>query len=243
MNATTWTPPADPNPQDILQTARGDTNSGAYEDALVKFLWFHEHALQIDPGLTGVRLSFAVSYWLKLARVYPPALEAFFRTRDQAETAFREGPADFDLFAEIAALNEYVGQRVRTADLFEEVANTNPAGAQRIYHVAERSLVADRRYKTCGPFLRPQKRMALAAEQYHSMRQFEDSRPETKYPPPKVARKFYVQDVATLIALLVINGQNEEARHAYHEGLSVVNDFEFQAVLDAAVRGELPYVE
>ena len=43
-----------------------------YAEALERFLWFHDHALEHNPGMAGVRLSFALSYWKNLGDVYPP---------------------------------------------------------------------------------------------------------------------------------------------------------------------------
>src|SRR5690349_19790316 len=103
----TWAPPDNPDPSAILTAAADDTRSGAYADALAKFLWFHRNALRLNRALVGVRVSFALSYWLDLAELYPPAREAFLRTRDEAEAAFAADPSSFDLFHELAGMNRY----------------------------------------------------------------------------------------------------------------------------------------
>jgi len=41
-----WTPPENPNPQQILSEAQSDAKAGRYEDALAKHVWFHENALK-----------------------------------------------------------------------------------------------------------------------------------------------------------------------------------------------------
>src|SRR5258708_6010646 len=110
-----WTPPDDPDPSEILESARGDTYEGSHAQALVKFLWFHNNALQHNPGLLGVRLSFALSYWMELGAIYPPAKAAFIRTRDETESAFVDEPSNFALFQCLAALNEYLGDTPCTA--------------------------------------------------------------------------------------------------------------------------------
>lgn len=48
---------------------------GDFAGALAKHVWFHEHALDVDPACSGVRLSFALGSWLQLGRKYPLALE------------------------------------------------------------------------------------------------------------------------------------------------------------------------
>src|SRR5688572_11688303 len=52
-----WSPPANPDPHVILREAKADTQAGRYEEALAKHVWFHSHALEIEPALYGVRLS------------------------------------------------------------------------------------------------------------------------------------------------------------------------------------------
>jgi hypothetical protein len=235
-----WTPPDAPDPHEILHSAVDDTRAGAHAHALAKFLWFHHNALWHDQAFGGVRLSFALSYWLDLAGVYPPAREAFLRARDEAEAAFAADPSSFDLFHDLAAMNRYLGDGVRTADGFGRVARQDPAAAGRLYHVAEPFLIAAGRYEECGPFLDPPNRLWLAREAYKGMNEFEERRPPREHQPPKLARAFYVRDVATLVGLLALNRRADEAARVRAEALVVVDDAEFRAALDAAMTGHLP---
>src|SRR4051812_31471346 len=57
LMTSSWTPPAGPDPSDILDSAALDANAGWHEQALAKFLWFHKSALRYDPHLSAVRLS------------------------------------------------------------------------------------------------------------------------------------------------------------------------------------------
>jgi hypothetical protein len=236
----TWTPPDDPDPSEILHSAARDTRDGAHERALAKFLWYHHNALRFEPAQAGVRLSFALSYWMELAAVYPPARAALLRTRDETEAAFGADPSSFDLFHDLAALNGYLGDGARTADLFVEAARNHHALARRLYRVAEPFLIAVGRYDACGPFLDPPNRMWMAAESYQVMRSLEEDRPEGGPQPPKVARRFYMNGVATLVGLLALNQRAGEAGRARAEALTVLDDAEFRALLDAALSGHLP---
>lgn len=235
-----WTPPDPPDPSAILTSAAADTRAGAHDDALAKFLWFHHHALQYDPALSGVRLSFALSYWLELAGKYPPARAALVRTRDEAEAAVAADPKRADQFHDLAALNRTLGDGLRTADVFAAVARRNPAAAQQVYPVAERDLVAAGRYDECGPFLDPPRRLQRAQVSYERLSEFEERMPAGEHRPPKVARLFFVHTVATLVGLLVVNGRPDEAGRVREEALAVVDDADFRAVLDAAMSGHLP---
>jgi len=62
-----------------MQVYLNETNKmvkkGQYKEALQRFIWFNEHALEYDESMTGVRLSFALGYWKELGDIYPPALK------------------------------------------------------------------------------------------------------------------------------------------------------------------------
>lgn len=234
-----WTPPDTPDPREILNSAEADTRAGAHADALTKFLWFHHNALRYRPSLGGVRLSFALGYWLRLAEVYPPARAAFVRTRDETEAAFAAEPS-LARFLDLAALNRELGDGLRTADAFAAVARRDRSMAESLYRVAEPFLVATGRYAECNPFLDAPNRLRLARENYQMMNQHEQARPPSDHPPPKLARTFFVHDVGTLFGLLALNHRSNEAAQVREEALAVVDDEEFREVLAAAMSGHLP---
>jgi hypothetical protein len=234
------TPPALPDPFEILNSAVADTKAGAHADALAKFLWFHNNSLQHNAGLSGVRLSFALAYWMDLGKVYSPAQTCFIRTRDETEAAFANNLASFQLFHDLAALNRELGDGLRTAGAFASVATWDPSAARRLYHVAEPFLVAAGRYDECGPFLDPPERMQRSKELYEVNRRWEETEPLGKHRRPPMARKFYEHDVATLIALLALNHRAEEAGWVRDQALAIVDDEEFRLLLAAAMSGHLP---
>jgi hypothetical protein len=236
----TWKPPDDPDPTAILHSAESDTRDGSHAQALAKFLWFHHNALRHDSAIYGVRLSFALSSWLELASLHPPARAALIRARDETEAAFRREPSSFELFHDLAALNRHLGDGPRTVDLFVSTAHADYAAAERLYRVAEPFLIAVGRYDACGPFLDPPKRMRRAAEAYQMMTRTEEARPADERAPPPLARSFYVHDVATLVGLLFLNRRLEEATEARAQGLTVLDNEEFRALLAAAMSGHLP---
>lgn len=236
----TWTPPDNPDPSGILHSAVSDTRDGSHAQALAKFLWFHHNALRYDCALCGVRLSFALSYWMELAAVYPPARAAFIRTRDESEAAFRGEPSRSELFHDLAALNKRLGEGARTADLFVRTARDNHEVAKSLYPAAEPFLIATGHYAACGPFLDPPTRLGLAAQTYEGMRRREEARRADEHAPPPLARSFYMRDVATLVSLLSLNHRVKDAEVASAQALAVLDDEGFRALLAAATSGHLP---
>jgi hypothetical protein len=238
--AAIWTAPQYPDPPSILHSAVDDKRDGRYEQSLAKFVWFHYNAVRYERGQSAVRRSFALAYWLDLATVYPPARDAFIRTRDETELAFRQNLCEFDMFHDVASMNHWLGDGIRTADLFATVAATDQDKAQVLYQIAEPSLIAAGRFRECAPFLEPKRRMESAARCYQISKQHEESRRDLDPPVPKLARTHYIRNVATLVGLLVLNDGVDDARAAYSEALSIIDDGEFRQIMDAAMSGHLP---
>lgn len=79
------------NPNARLNAARAATGEGRFEEALSEFVWFHEHALEVDRAYRGVRLSFA--------------LTEFQRKLNEKTTRLSSGELSRDLFNDIEAMN------------------------------------------------------------------------------------------------------------------------------------------
>lgn len=232
-----WQPPSDVDAHAILDEAGADARHGRSEIALAKFLWFHRHANEHDRALSAVRLSFALGDWHRLGSDYPPALEAMVRVRDETEVEFRKEMSDFDLFCDLAALNRQLDENERTLRLFREVAAKDHQAAKRIYHVAERYLIAAGDFRSCNPFLNPEQDWALAAKGLRLSREYEAS-----FPPDvtRHVRLHHMHKVAMLTALLVLNDRQAEAREVYDQALAVVDEEEFRTTMNAAMTGHLP---
>src|SRR5213078_5135076 len=88
-------------PDQRLKQAVAASRAGRYEEALRGYIWFHEHALEHDRAFYGVRLSFALAYWMELALAYPPALAALQAVRDQKIELLRTGRGDREAFHDV----------------------------------------------------------------------------------------------------------------------------------------------
>jgi hypothetical protein len=121
-----WTPPANPDPQQILTEAQADARAGRYEVALAKHVWFHRNSLKIDPAFYGVRLSFALMYWKELAKVYPPAKAKLIELRDEAEKQVGSGRDGLEAFVDFEAINTELGENEKTVALFKSLDKNKP---------------------------------------------------------------------------------------------------------------------
>jgi hypothetical protein len=199
-----WTPPAKPDPAQILKEARGDRAAGRYDDALAKHLWYHQNALKIQPAQYGIRLSFALSEWADLARTYPQAMEALQATRRDAAARVRASGGRED-FADYAAISHYLGEEAATAELFAWLDQNNPKLAAEVYPVAEEALIERKQYRLCGKYLDSTRATQDILDVHRSV--LERADPELR----RFAEAAFSRKAATLVALLAINGRNAEA--------------------------------
>ncbi len=114
------------NLHERLMAAYLAAREGRHEEALDEYIWFHENALKMDPAFRGVRLSFALTYWLELGSQYPKAMDALTTIRDHKTQLLSEGVQDRDLFQDVVALNESLGRTSETHLLFKNLAMLHP---------------------------------------------------------------------------------------------------------------------
>jgi hypothetical protein len=243
--AEDWTPPENPDPQKILQEVREDVKYRRYEVALCKILWFHENALALRPSLSGVRLSFALSGWLELGEVYPPALEKMKQVRDDTEKRIRDQKrirVRFEDFHDFVAFNRTLREEERTAKAFEWLDKTNEEDAQRVYGVAESALIKQRAYELCGKYIEPERDLTRIREFYTMSLAMADKRFGEQH--RKFAEKKFLNDVTTLVAILVQNDRKVEASEVASEAKKIAKDPDLQTKLgkqmESALSGTVP---
>ena len=106
------------DPRDRLSAGQVAAREGRYEDALREYVWFHDHALEHRESLYGVRLSFALGYWMDLAKAYPEARSELERIRDRKMATLASGGGDRALFHDVESINQVLGEESKTYRLF-----------------------------------------------------------------------------------------------------------------------------
>jgi|CXWL01.1.fsa_nt_gi hypothetical protein len=129
-----------------LDDTRKMAQEGKYQEALDRYLWFHDNILEQDTGMAGVRLSFALSYWKELGEVYPPAMDALIDKRDAKTHKIKTTGTSKDLFADVAAINRTLKENSKTIQLFEIVSQKYPLLAKDACRYALNDLLDSRRY-------------------------------------------------------------------------------------------------
>ncbi len=236
----------------VLDAARADAAANRHAQALEGFEWFHANALRCEEALYGVRLSFALSDWRELADVYPPALDALRRTRNETLDAFldplRKDDA-FHLFHDFVSLNEELGDEAWTAEVFRRLDATDPVVAGRVFQVAQPALVRAKEYAVCGRYIEPQEDWQSIRQAYElDLRIVKErlgersatARPGQRDPFEDFAQESFQNRSAMLVALLVKNGRLLDAQQVVHEAQVVSRDLAFASRLGAALEGRVP---
>src|SRR6266481_4765649 len=112
-------------PRGRLQRGQEAAAASRHEDELRDYIWFHEHALEHQPSLYGVRLSFALWYWIELANDYPEARTALERIRDEKTRRLLNGESNRELFHDVESINERLGKEEATYELFAALEKSN----------------------------------------------------------------------------------------------------------------------
>ena len=233
-----WSPPTNPDPQQILTEAQQDMAAGRYEEALAKHVWFHRDALDIDRAFYGVRLSFALMYWKELATLYPPAKTKLIEIRDEAEQKVNSGDNAAESFHDFEALNSVLGEDPRTVALFKKLDEDNPQVAQAGFKMARRALIEANETKLCSKYVTPDDYASQVEMYRHMLSMPKDPRMGEQH--LEFARQSFTNEVTTLVALLVLSDRKAEAEKIVADAKTVWDDKTFAADLDKAFEGQVP---
>ncbi|WP_116811341.1 hypothetical protein [Steroidobacter cummioxidans] len=209
--------------EERYHAALAATAAGRYEEALREHIWFHDHALEEQPSLYGVRLSYALSDWVELANRYPPALVALKAIRDAKSDRLARGDGDRRLFHDVRAINEQLGQQELTHELFVRLQETYPALAEKCADLAMASIVSAKDFDLARKLVRDPD----GAIRRWSRILNEDIADLANEPPSNAPRfdayvDYYVTQVRLLLDVFIGVGEMEIAESLRESALAAV---------------------
>jgi hypothetical protein len=238
-------------------------SKGAYEEALQRHIWYHNHALEIDSAHSAVRLSFALSDWMELARRYPKAKQALIEIRDNKSREIAEGRGYSQMVQEVQAINHELQDDDATYALFKTIREKDPKLAGQSYFYLETLLVSKGEYQWClshmGESQRRfdlirqgfdmdrdnQKRMAemrqRTAQQMEAMNQKRSwtnswSPPDASAMMKKSAEDRFVGQIRQLIEILVATDHKADAESIRDQAVAVLDDPRLKSAVDDAAQ-------
>ena len=210
----------------VLREARQLVKSEQYAAALEKYIWFHDHALNFDRALAGVRLSYAIIEWVDLGKVYPPAREALERVRDTKTESLAQGTHDVMLFHDVASINRSLGEVERTRDLFKVIAGADRDVAEKCFRIALESLVDTKEFALARSFLtNPQKQIEQFAMPFKFRHQ---STPSISPEAQEAFVSIYVKNVSRILQVFLGVGEVDVANR--------LRQFALECAADAQLR-------
>lgn len=119
-------------------------NEKKYSEALAA----HQKYFKETNGtsVSAVRLSFGLSSWAELGKVYPPAHMALVQLASERKSIIYAGNADFNIFQEYTSINSYINRQDETVETFLYVEKQHPEQIEQLYPLVEDVLVAKKHY-------------------------------------------------------------------------------------------------
>jgi serine/threonine protein kinase len=265
-SAETWSPEVAPGGKRdlhrILEEAKQLTSAGLYEEALQRYIWFHNHEQEYgDSYQDVVRITSAVSEWEELGRRYPKAKRAMIEIRDHKTKEIVEGRGYVELVKDVQAINHALQDDDATYALFKTVREQDPKLAGHCYYYLESLLVSKGEYQWClsqmGDSQRRfdlirqgldmdrdnQKRMAESrqrtAQQMAAMNQKRGwtnswSPPDTSAMMKKSGEDRFVGQTCQLIEILVGTGHQAEAEKLRDQAVAILDDPRLRSAMSDA---------
>lgn len=138
-----------------------------YKDALERFIWFHEHVLEYDKSMAGVRLSFALSDWKSLAKVYPPAMTSLIDIRDKNTNQIINNLDVAKLFQDVRAINRVLNQNSKTIELFQFLVKNKFDVAKECWPYVKDALFEAKQYDLISKLIEnPLQEYSIIKERY-----------------------------------------------------------------------------
>jgi hypothetical protein len=202
----------DMDPSARLQRGQEAAAAGRYEEALRDYIWFHEHALEHAPSLYGVRLSFALWYWIELANEYPEARIALKRIRDEKTTRLLNGDTNRELFHDVESINERLENEEATYELFATLEKAKPDFAAVCADLAMPAIVKAEDFAMARRYTpSPADTLRRYSEVFNQDIEGLERQPPSKEPRLQAYVQIYVRRVHLLLRILRGNNENSAA--------------------------------
>ncbi|WP_423709107.1 hypothetical protein [Undibacterium sp. WLX3042] len=179
--------------------------------ALEKYLQFFEHALEENPALSAVRLSFCLSGWADLARNYPPAQLKLKQHCEQSLQQFMATGLTSD-FHDYLSICRCLNTSDAALDTFCRIHETHPALAASVHDLIWVQLAEAKKWSICARYLDDyQKKYELALEVYLGSMSIAQKHPDTGDEFITICQQRFADHIRHLISALEHTGRQQQA--------------------------------
>jgi hypothetical protein len=224
--------------QERLQAARRAADDGRYQEALDGLIWFHHHALEENPSLYGVRLSYALFYWRDLARDYAPALQALQDLREQKAQTLLRGEGDRALFHDVEAIDERLDRSRATYELYLALAERHPQLAAECAQLALPAIAAAQDYRLADRIRRdPEEHIRELADRLRWDMHWVKRSKYSRAPARWASIRNYAAGVRLDTEITAGIGRADEARRLEALAVDLIDDPSLRAEARAEIAG------
>jgi hypothetical protein len=210
--------------KESLDGAKQLAAEGKFQEALEKYIWFHDHALEVDESYYGVRLSYALAYWIELGKKYFPALKALYQIRDRKASRLLSGETDRALFHDVESIDDHLHQPAATVELFKRIEAMQPKFAASIYDLVEEALVAASEYALAKKYLsNPARRFLVAKRNFDEGREHSETSRAAEA-SRRATEAIFTDEVVRIITVLDKTGDRAAAKTIQSKALVVLEN-------------------
>lgn len=218
--------------QIYLKETKEMVKNGKYAEALERHVWFHHHALEHQPSMTGVRLSFALSDWKSLGEVYPPAMDKLIAIRNEKTKELLNNGGTSHLFADVKSINRTLQENIKTVELFETILAKYPEKAQSYWHYVKDDLFTAKHYQTIQKFIgNPIREFDIVVEAYQRDTTLMQRMPSNKAFMRATFENNFVKKTLQLIDFASALNDDKSAKEIQKAAYKVVDDYRLRDAL------------
>lgn len=233
------------DPRKALDFARSYKKEEKYEEALEMYEWFHSSAVPIKPSLYGVRLSFALGYWMQLAAVYPKAKQRLIEIRDEGVLKIKSGNWRFDDFHEVLNISNKLKDSETPIETFKLICakETDKEKVNKCFYFALGLLVDKGETVILGKHLENSlsyvtKYINYFKENESSLKEYvrkmadAENKKDVIQEMENAPKRIYSNEITLLVRALKMLNRVKEIEDVYNAGKGIIPDEDYQKIFE-----------
>jgi len=234
-----WEPPANPDPDIIVNEALADAAQGRPADAAQKHLWYHDNAVRLKPAHAQIRLTVVMEEWVALARRYPPAMQDLLRVRARAAERAKALDAGLvDAFTEVIRINEQLGDAESTRSLYADLGKRDETVAARFWLFALPAMAELQDHALAYSYLQVDKVLQTMEAQYKAAYRQPAMNSDHRAQLEAQTNRYLDLTLARVVWVLLKSDQASQAQDVARKGRELMGQGKPTPLIDAALRGE-----
>ena len=222
--------------EEALQHARAYQRQGKYQEALEAHEYYHLNILKERPSHAGVRLSFALSDWIRLGEKYPKARQRLVEIRNLGVSKIESGQWEFATFQEIVAISKSLNESQVAVQCFKVIDSqkADQRLLQICFEVVFEHLANHHETALINKYLiDAEAHMQKCIEQFRDLEAF-----MAKQPVPSEAasvKNIFVGRLTVLVRALKATNRTEDLENVYRAGRGIIPDSEYEAIFTSGL--------